>query len=95
MVVLSSILNLHLFGRSPHRSAMARVRLPLLPQGTGVFSERSQAERTEGGAGQAGVRGDVYDRGQGLGRGAHFGTDYYWPDSGESETLNNSTPNGL
>lgn len=82
MVVLPALQHLHFPRRPPHRAAMAGRCLPVLPQGARTRPERSEAEGAEGQSPeQAGVRGHFYDRGQGLGRRTHFGTNDHWTDS--------------
>lgn len=84
MVVLSPVQHIHFPGRPAGRAAMARVRLPVLPEGARAGSERSEAEGAESlPPGQAGLRGHVYDRGEGLGRRADLGTDHYRTNLGE------------
>lgn len=84
MVVLSAVQHIHLPGRAARRAAMARVRLPVLPEGARAGAERPEAEGAEGlPPGQAGLRGDLYDRGEGLGRRTDIGTDHYRSNIGE------------
>lgn len=84
VVVLPPIVCLHLPRWPPHRPPLAGLRLPLLQKGAGPRSQWPQAEGAEGRpAGEAGVRGDVYDRGERLGRRAHFGPNHDRQDSGE------------
>lgn len=83
MVVFPPLVYYHVPRGSAHRGAMAVRGVLLLPQGAGACAERSEAERAEGGATeQAGVRGDLHDRGERLGRGADLRTDYHRPDPG-------------
>ncbi|VEN48994.1 unnamed protein product [Callosobruchus maculatus] len=82
VLVLPAVLHLHLPGRPPGGARVAAVRLPVLPQGGRTGPQRPQAEGAEGRARQAGVRGHLHDRGQGLGGGAHLRTDHHRQDTG-------------
>lgn len=75
---------MHLPRRSAHRPDMARLRLLVLSQGSGVRAQRPQTEGTEGAARQARIRGHLHDRGQGLGGGTYLWTDHHGPNSGMS-----------
>lgn len=62
MVVLPALQYLYLPRRPAHRAAMAGRGVPVLSQGAGAGSERSQAEGAEGQPPeQAGVRGHFHD----------------------------------
>lgn len=82
MVVLPLVLDFHLPGGPPGRTALESVRFLMLPQGSGARPEA--AEGAEGPAEQTGVRRYFHDRGQGLGRRTHLRTDYYRQDPRKS-----------
>lgn len=81
MVVFPPVVHFHVPGRAADRAAMARVRIFVLPQGARVFAKRPQTEGAEGRQGQAGVRGDLFDRSQGLGWRTHFRANHHWTHS--------------
>lgn len=81
---LFAVERLYILGRIADRADMASVRVHMLSQGGGIGTERSQAEGAEGRAtGQAGVRGNVHDRGQGLGGRAYLGTNHHRSNPGK------------
>lgn len=85
MVVFSAVVEFYVHRWFARGAGMARVRVHLLQEGAGAGPERSQAEGAEGGsAEQAGVRGDLHDRGEGLGRRTYLGTDHHRPHPGKS-----------
>lgn len=84
MVVLSPVEHLHLPRRAADRAPLARVRLPLLSQGARAIPKWPEAEGAEDGPPGQGVRGDFYDRGQGLGRRADFRADHHRTYPGKS-----------
>lgn len=86
MVVLSAVEHLHLPCRAADRAPLACVRLPLLSQGARTISKWPEAEGAEDGPPGQGVRGDFYDRGQGLGRRTDFRADHHWTHLGEFVT---------
>lgn len=86
MVVLPAVEHLHLPCRAADRAPLACVRLPLLSQGARAISKWPEAEGGKDGPPGQGVRGDFYDRGQGLGRRTDFWTDHHWTYLGEFVT---------
>lgn len=78
VLVLFAVQHMHVPRRPADSARVAPVRVPVLQQGSRVWAERSQAEGAEGcPTGQAGVRGHVHDRGQGLGGRTHIRTDHH------------------
>lgn len=67
---------------------MEIIRLSMLSKRSRFGTERSQTERAESGkAGETRVRGNVHDRGQGLGGRADIGTNYNWKNFGKGRFL--------
>lgn len=88
MVVLSPLVDHHVHCGVRRGVVMAHCRVPLLPQGAGAGPQRPQAEGAEGStAGETGVRGDVHDRSERLGRRTYLWPDHHRPHSGKSTPL--------
>lgn len=84
MVVLSPVVDIHIHCGVVGGAIMARVRVRLLPQGAGAGAQRPQAEGAKGGAPeQTGVRGDVHDRSERLGRRTYIRSDHHRTNTGK------------
>lgn len=84
ILVFPVVFDMHFLGRTAGGVGVEAVRLLVLSKGSRFGAERPQTEGAEGReAGETRVRGNVHDRGQGLGGGADIGTNYNWKNFGK------------
>lgn len=83
MVVLFIVKHLYLLGRAADRTSLAGFCFSLLSKRARTISKWPEAKGTKVESKQ-GVRGDFYDRGQGLGWRVNFRSNHYWTYPGES-----------
>lgn len=84
MVVFSIIKYIHIFGWTACCAFMAGLCLFVLSKGARASAQWSETEGAEGlPPGQAGLRGYVYDRSEGLGRRTYLGSNHYRKNLGE------------
>lgn len=88
VVVLPAVQRVHVSRRAAHRAPVAVLRVPVHAQATrrarGARLPEQRAQEGAEAAGQTGIRGNVYDRGQRLGGRTDIRTDHYRADIGKN-----------
>lgn len=85
ILVFPFIFDMHFPCGTFGRIGMETIRVFVLSKRSRFGTERSQTEGAESGqARETRVRGNVHDRGQGLGGGADIGTNYNWKNFGKA-----------